>query len=156
MPEANVNANFYRSSLNGVEKDFVSITIKGQKDNWVGPVRPIDLTRFPDEWSIYKEGNKSKKVGTPLTNLPGMNEPKLTELASRDIEMIEELVDMSDGAIMSMGPIWFELKKIALLYIDANGRADKVVALEKPAARRGRPPKKVEENDIVVNLSERV
>ena len=153
MPEANVKATFYRSSLNGVEKDFVSISITGSKDQFVGPVRPTDLERFPEAWAAYKQGKKVEKVGTPLTNLPGIDEARIRELTVKEIETVEELADLTDGAAMNMGPIFVEFKKIARLYLEANGRADKLVVTE-PAKKRGRP-RKVEANEPSDDLSER-
>lgn len=152
MPEANVKATFYRSSLNGVEKDFVSISVTGSKDQFVGPVRPTDLERFPEAWAAYKEGKKVEKVGTPLTELPGIDEARIRELTVKEIETVEELADLSDGAAMNMGPIFVEFKKIARLYLEANGRADKLV-VEEPAKKRGRPAKKVDADEPSDDLS---
>ena len=152
MSGANVKATFYRSSLNGVEKDFVSISITGSKDQFVGPVRPTDLERFPEAWAAYKEGKKVEKVGTPLTKLPGIDEARIRELTVKEIETVEELADLTDGATFNMGPIFVEFKKIATLYLEANGRADKLVVAE-PAKKRGRP-RKVIDNDSADDLPE--
>lgn len=152
MSGANVKATFYRSSLNGVEKDFVSISITGSKDQFVGPVRPTDLERFPEAWAAYKEGKKVEKVGTPLTKLPGIDEARIRELTVKEIETVEELADLTDGATFNMGPIFVEFKKIATLYLEANGRADKLVVAE-PVKKRGRP-RKVIENDPADDLPE--
>ena len=152
MPEANVKATFYRSSLNGVEKDFVSISVTGNRDTFVGPVRASDLERFPTAWAAYREGKAETKTGTPLAKVPGLDEARVRELTVANIETVEELADISDLAAQNMGPIFGEFKKIATLYLDANGRSDAPVA-DEPAKKRGRP-RKVIDNDSADDLPE--
>ena len=85
-------AIFFQRELNGEQRDFCRISVQGIRDVWEGPVRPQDLSRFPDEWDEYKKQQKKpKKKGGKLNDLPGISEPRRVELELADIETIEEL-----------------------------------------------------------------
>ena len=45
-----VKPQFYEREFNGQMKDFVRISVTGNRDIFEAPVRPEDLSRFPEEW----------------------------------------------------------------------------------------------------------
>ena len=50
-----VEPQFYEREFNGKMRDFVRITIKGMKDVFEAPVRPQDISRFPQEWEASRK-----------------------------------------------------------------------------------------------------
>ena len=119
---------FFERELNGVVKDFCRIEIAGVRDIWEGPARPEDLTRFPDSWSAYKgKKKKTKKKGSSLKDLPGMTEPRRTELELHDIDTIEDLAAAQETALRAIGEPYVELAKIAKLQVEASKKKDDLV-----------------------------
>ncbi len=124
-------AIFFQRELNGEQRDFCRISVQGIRDVWEGPVRPQDLSRFPDEWDEFKKQQKKpKKKGGNLNDLPGMSEPRRVELELVDIETIEELAAADEVLLRNMGDPYVQLKKIAGLHIDAKPKRSRKPAAE--------------------------
>jgi len=116
-----VKAQFYEREFNDKLRDFVRISIKGMKDIFEAPVRPQDLTRFPDEWQSYKKSKGIKKIdGTSLKDLPAMSEPRRIELELIGIETIEQLAEAKIDVLRSVGEPYVELQRIAELTVKAK------------------------------------
>ena len=114
-------AQFYEREFNGEQRDFVRISVGGMKDVFEAPVRPEDLTRFPEDWEAYKKSKGVKKTsGTPLNDLPGMTEPRRVELELAGIETVEQLDKAEDAMLLALGNPYVELQKIAKLQISAK------------------------------------
>jgi len=119
---------FFERELNGQKRDFCRIEIAGVRDIWEGPARPEDLQRFPDEWKAYKGKKKKPSTkGTGLAELPGMTEPRRTELELHDIETIEALAAAQETALRGIGEPYVELAKIAKLQVEASKKKDDLV-----------------------------
>ena len=123
-----VTPQFYEREFNGKIRDFVRITVKGMKDIFEAPVRPQDLSRFPEEWEAYKKtkGNK-KQVGTPLKDLPAMSEPRRIELELIGIESIEDLANAEIEKLRGIGEPYVELQRSAELTMNAKKPSPKKV-----------------------------
>jgi len=123
-----VTPQFYEREFNGKMRDFVRITIKGMKDIFEAPVRPQDLSRFPEEWEAYKKTKGTKKqVGTSLKELPAMSEPRRIELELIGIESIEDLAKAEIDKLRSIGEPYVELQRIAELTMNAKKPSPKIV-----------------------------
>jgi len=122
-----VEPQFYEREFNGKMRDFVRITIKGMKDVFEAPVRPQDISRFPDEWAAYKKTKGIKKqVGTALKELPAMSEPRRIELELIGIESVEDLAKADIEKLRTIGEPYVELQRIAELTINAKPKAKKI------------------------------
>ena len=108
-------------------RDFVRITIKGMKDVFEAPVRPQDISRFPEEWEAYKKTKGIKKqVGTALKELPAMSEPRRIELELIGIESVEDLAKADLEKLRTIGEPYVELQRIAELTMNAKPKAKKI------------------------------
>ena len=122
-----VEPQFYEREFNGKIRDFVRITIKGMKDVFEAPVRPQDISRFPDEWEAYKKTKGIKKqVGTALKELPAMSEPRRIELELIGIESVEDLARADIEKLSTIGEPYVELQRIAELTMNAKPKAKKI------------------------------
>ena len=122
-----VEPQFYEREFNGKMRDFVRITIKGMKDVFEAPVRPQDISRFPEEWEAYKKSKGIKKqVGTALKELPAMSEPRRIELELIGIESVEDLAKADIEKLRTIGEPYVELQRIAELTINAKPKAKKI------------------------------
>jgi hypothetical protein len=122
-----VEPQFYEREFNGKMRDFVRITIKGMKDVFEAPVRPQDISRFPEEWEAYKKTKGIKKqVGTALKELPAMSEPRRIELELIGIESVEDLAKADIEKLRTIGEPYVELQRIAELIMNAKPKAKKI------------------------------
>ena len=122
-----VEPQFYEREFNGKMRDFVRITIKGMKDVFEAPVRPQDISRFPEEWEAYKKTKGIKKqVGTALKELPAMSEPRRIELELIGIESVEDLARADIEKLRTIGEPYVELQRIAELTMNAKPKAKKI------------------------------
>jgi hypothetical protein len=123
-----VTPQFYEREFNGKMRDFVRITIKGMKDIFEAPVRPQDLSRFPEQWEAYKKTKGTKKiVGTSLKELPAMSEPRRVELELVGIESVEDLAKAEVDKLRNLGQPYVELQRIAELTMNAKKPSPKIV-----------------------------
>jgi|TARA_R110000744_G_scaffold190849_2_gene310045 hypothetical protein len=74
---------------------------------------------FPVEYAAYKEGvrGKVRPKGTPLTELRGVGARKENVLIHQDVNTVEELADLSDASVGSLGAGTVDLRKKARDYI---------------------------------------
>jgi len=118
---------FYEREFNGQMRDFVRITVKGMRDVFEAPVRPQDLTRFPDEWQSYKKTKGTKKItGMSLKELPAMSEDRRIELELFGVESIEQLAEADVDKLRNLGQAFVELQRIAELTVKAKTSPKKV------------------------------
>ena len=122
-----VKPQFYEREFNGQMKDFVRISVTGNRDIFEAPVRPQDISRFPDEWEAYKKTKGIKKqVGTALKELPAMSEPRRIELELIGIESVEDLAKADIEKLRTIGELYVELQRIAELTMNAKPKAKKI------------------------------
>ena len=116
-----VKPQFYEREFNGKIRDFIRISVSGLKDIFEAPVRPQDLSRFPDEWLNYKKTKGTKKiVGTSLKELPAMSEPRRIELELIGIESVEDFAKAEIQILRNLGEPYVELQRIAELTMKAK------------------------------------
>ena len=97
------------------------------KDVFEAPVRPQDISRFPEEWEAYKKTKGIKKqVGTALKELPAMSEPRRIELELIGIESVEDLAKADIEKLRTIGEPYVELQRIAELTMNAKPKAKKI------------------------------
>lgn len=74
---------------------------------------------FPAEYAAYKQGGRGKirPKGTPLTELKGVGTRKQEVLIHQDVNTVEELADLSDASVGSLGAGTVDLRKKARDYI---------------------------------------
>ena len=122
-----VTPQFYEREFNGKMRDFVRITIKGMKDIFEAPVRPQDLSRFPEQWEANEKTKGTKKiVGTSLKELPAMSEPRRVELELVGIESVEDLAKAEVDKLRNLGQPYVELQRIAELTVKAKQAPKKI------------------------------
>ena len=122
-----VKPQFYEREFNGKIRDFIRISVSGLKDIFEAPVRPQDLSRFPDEWLNYKKTKGTKKiVGTSLKELPAMSEPRRIELELIGIESVEDFAKAEVQILRNLGEPYVELQRIAELTMKAKQPKQKV------------------------------
>jgi len=130
---------FYEREFNGQMRDFVRITVKGMRDVFEAPVRPQDLTRFPDEWQSYKKTKGTKKItGMSLKELPAMSEDRRIELELFGVESIEQLAEADVDKLRNLGQAFVELQRIAELTVKAKTRITGMSLKELPAMSEDR------------------
>ena len=137
-----VKAVFFEREFNEEMRDFVRISVSGNRDIFEAPVRPEDLSRFPDEWESYKKSKGIKpKKGTALNEIPGMTEPRRVELELAGIETLEELATAKMDDLLKLGQPYVELQKIANLSVSAK----------KTKPKKDEKPLKIEIKDEPIN-----
>jgi len=74
---------------------------------------------FPVEYAAYESGalGKVRSKGTPLTELKGVGARKGKVLIHQDVNTVEELADLSDASVSSLGAGTVDLRKKARDYI---------------------------------------
>jgi predicted flap endonuclease-1-like 5' DNA nuclease len=77
---------------------------------------------FPVEWAAYANGHRGKvrPRGTLLTELKGVGERKERILIQQDVNTVEELADLSDASVGSLGAGTVDLRKKARDFIAAR------------------------------------
>lgn len=91
---------FYREK----DVDYIEISMIGSKDTVCHKVKPEDMQRFPAEWAAYCDGRPVlPRKGTPLMNLPGMNESLSKKLYDGNVQTVEELAVLNEGQCGSFG-----------------------------------------------------
>jgi predicted flap endonuclease-1-like 5' DNA nuclease len=77
---------------------------------------------FPVEYAAYQGGNigKVRPKGTPLTDLKGLGVRKEKVLVQQDVNTVEELADLSDASVGSLGAGTIDWRRKARDYIAAR------------------------------------
>lgn len=111
-------------------------------------------------YKAWKEGNEVPEVGMPLGAWPGVNTAQADVLKRMHIKTVEAVAEMTEADIAKLPfPNARDLPKLAREYLGGKDMADlqaqnaalaeKLAALEaavnEDKPRRGRPPKKTEE-----------
>lgn len=97
---APVKARFFKLG----NKDMIEIAIIGDHNTYQGKVTKEDMARFPREWEAYQAGLDMPEVeGTPLIEVPGMNEQLVQWYKFQGIHVAEQLASASDIVIQKLG-----------------------------------------------------
>jgi hypothetical protein len=128
-------AKFFKDELG---RAMVHISAIGDPCDIIQKVEPRHITRFPQEWAAYEQGQSEPEiVGTPLMEVPGMVKDKAMQLKLKGVRTAEELAALDDAACNAVGMGTLTFRKIARLLIQSK----KLEAEAEMMPRRGRPPK---------------
>ncbi len=104
------SARFFRDG----EVDLIEISFVGTKDTTRQKVKPEHMAKFRDEWNCYCDGTPMQpRKGTPLTDLPGVDEPRAQHYISRNVQTMEELAVLNDAQCQALGHGTITLRKAA-------------------------------------------
>jgi hypothetical protein len=104
------SARFFRDG----EADFIEISFVGSKDTTINKVKPEHMAKFRPEWDSYCDGTPMKpRTGTPLTDLPGVDEQRAQQYVSRNVHTAEEIAALSDAQCQALGHGTLTLRKAA-------------------------------------------
>lgn len=107
MPQS---ARFFRDG----ERDFVEISFVGSKDTNIHKVTPQHMAQFREAWDSYCDGTPMKqRAGTPLTDLPGVDEQRAQHYIGRNVHNAEEVAVLSDAQCQALGHGTLTLRKNA-------------------------------------------
>lgn len=105
-----------------VDTEFIKKLVPGDKNNIVHrPVNPEDKKRFAQQYAAFKSGGGDGAVGMPLREWNSITRSEAEMLAYFKVVTVEQLAELSDGAIQEVGPIRHLVEK-AKAYI-ANAKA---------------------------------
>lgn len=94
-------ARFYTDD-NG--RPMVEISAIGSKDTIKKKVGPEEMARFKPDWDAFCDGKPlTRRPGTPLTDVPGIDQNKADNYIARNIHNAEELAVLTDGACQGVG-----------------------------------------------------
>lgn len=95
------NARFFKDEK---DRDMIEISFVGSKDTMLHRVKPEHMAKFKLEWDAYCDGRPAeKRKGTPITDLPGMQETRSKSYIDRNVHNLEELAALSDGQCQNLG-----------------------------------------------------
>lgn len=122
-------------------RDYVEISIVGDTNTVVRKVGPEDTVRFAREWATYSENGSELPIeGTPLTDVPGIDNNAALGLRLKGVRTAEELAGLDEAAAKAMGmngvTFWNGAKNLIKLR-----ELEALQAIVAEAPRRGRPPK---------------
>ena len=136
-----VRAKFFKDD-DGQHRDMVEISIIGDPNTLIRKVTPEDVQRFPRDWEAYQAGEAEVVVvGTPLTDVPGIDKGVSLALELKGVRTAEELAALVEAATKGLGMGMTTFAQSARLLLKAK-QYDALEADTAPARRGpGRPPK---------------
>lgn len=136
-----VRAKFFKGETG---RDYVEISIISDPNTVIRKVGPEDTIRFSREWEAYSaNGGEVEVVGTPLTDVPGIDRNVALGYRLKGVRTAEELAALDEAAAKGLGmgglTFWNGAKNLIRL---RELEALQALAAEAPAKRGpGRPPK---------------
>jgi hypothetical protein len=86
------------------EADKVEISAIGSKDTFIKKVGPDEMAKFKPEWDAYCDGKPmTRRPGTALTDIAGVDQVKADSYIARNIHNAEELAVLTDGQCQAVG-----------------------------------------------------
>lgn len=113
------------------EKEYIHITIAGQKSEVDRKVTEEDRQRFPREYAAFKANAAEVLNGTPLSEWPALTVTQIAEFNALNIRTVEALANIDDVAIGKIGTGGRTIRDRAKAWLEqANGGAplDKALA----------------------------
>lgn len=134
-----LRAKFFKDE--DTAKDMIQISWVGEATSLIRKVTPADVNRFPSEWAAYESGQSEVEVvGTPLTEVPGIDKNLAMGLRLKGVRTVEELAALDEAASKGLGMGIFTFSKSARNLLAAR-ELEAMKAMQAEAPRRGRPPK---------------
>lgn len=91
--------------------------------------------KYRQAWKAFENNDHRQMIGTPVHMLPGISKSQAVEAEHFNVHTIEQLAEISDSTIMSMGIGFRDLRNRAKAYISASkDRARENELQEKNAA----------------------
>lgn len=96
-----VRAKFFKGESG---RDYVEISIVGDPNTVIRKVTPADTEHYAKEWDAYNaNGGELPVVGTPLTEVPGIDANAAVGLRLKGVRTVEELAGLDEAAAKSLG-----------------------------------------------------
>lgn len=114
--------------------EFVTIRVPGQHDFIHRKVMPSDKIRFRAQYEAFKNANGEALEGTPVTELPGIKDTTVRNLAYVGITTIEQLANVADALLKMMGGQ--QLKQQAKEWVAKNRKSSIVNQTNEALAER--------------------
>lgn len=103
------------------DKTYILILCPGQSKTEVRrPATDIDKREYPDAWKAFQEGKATPISGTPIEQLPGVTPGRAMELHKLHIRTIEQLVEVPDQNMHSIGMDGYKLRDQAKAFVEKN------------------------------------
>ena len=103
------------------DKTYILILCPGQSKTEVRrPCTDIDKREYPDAWKAFQEGKETPISGTPIEQLPGVTPGRAMELHKLHIRTIEQLVEVPDQNMHSLGMDAYKLRDAAKAFVEKN------------------------------------
>lgn len=85
---------------------FIRKVVPGDKNNIIHrPANDVDKRQFARQWAAFKEGQSAQMTGLPLKEWPQITRSEVENLAYFKVFTVEHLAELSDGAILQVGPV---------------------------------------------------
>lgn len=140
---SNLRANFTRRENGCI---YVEISNLSSKDVYVAKATPERIAQFAEEYAAFEAGQGSAlRPGTPLTDVPGIDQTIARNYRLKDVHNAEELAALTDAACQAMGLGVLTARKAAQHLLAAQ-RAEAMEAMMPVKRGPGRPRKVVVAN----------
>lgn len=123
--EPHIRGRFVPKFENGQDAaptPYVQLRHVAGKDEINRRARPEDKSRFPDAWKAYEGNAPGRSIRTPLTELPGFDDQRVSVLQFHGVMDVEMLAELNDHAIQAVGAGAVGARKIAQMYLQTKGK----------------------------------
>lgn len=121
---------------------FIRKVVPGDKNNIIlRPANDYDKREFQKQWAAFRDGQSAQLTGLPLKEWPAITRSEVENLAYFKVFTVEHLAELSDGAILQIGPVRHLVEKAKAFLAAAKEAA--------PAARLAEALK-AKDNEIEV------
>lgn len=124
-----------RPMFRDVEK--VRVHIAGdQKTVHTAKVTDLHRQRWKAQYEAFKAGQEAPINGTPLSEWPLLSVSRIKELQAQGIRTVEDLAELRDSALHSLGMGGRELQKQAQVFLDSAKDTAQATRLAKELSQR--------------------
>ena len=131
----------HQSKLAGREiwedRDFVIIQQPGAKTNVERQVRlesapnfPADTIRFRAQWEAFQSSHEQTQIGVPLEQWAGIGKSRVLEMKAMKIHTVEQLAELPDSIMQTLGMGARELRTAAKSYLDSAFKNAEVAKMQ--------------------------
>lgn len=133
---------------------MVEISYIGTKETNIKKVTPEIMAKFPSEWAAYCDGKPmAMREGTPLTDLPGIDEQMAKVMIDRNVHNLEELAVLSDAQCQGLGHGYMTRRKEARELV-THRRMDARTKTQDRIAAESAKTARVEDSATLVAISD--
>lgn len=121
--------------------DYIKIQVD-KNCNITKRVEPQHIERWPRTWAAYKEGKVEVEVdGTPLTEIPGVDDDVAINWKLRGIRTVEELAALHEGNARAFGMGGITQWQMAKIILEKKQQEALLELTTEPRRGPGRPRK---------------